>query len=1185
MYLKSLELNGFKSFPDKIELEFDKGLTCVVGPNGSGKSNIGDAVRWVLGEQSSKSLRGSNMQDVIFSGTQKRKAGKFAQVTLNIENRDRALSVESDLVSVSRKLYSNGDSEYIINGDSVRLKDVLELFMDTGLGRDGYSIIGQGRIADIVSGKPQDRREIFEEAAGVAKFRYKKSESERRLSKAEDNILRLKDIITELEDRIGPLKSQSQKAKKYLEYHEQKKDLDVSVGMYKLGKLEDSLEGLEEKLLTAQSEYEALSREVDEAEENAEKTGAERARLSDMIDSLREQARQCEQDSAEMSSSIAVSENDISHISSAISANEQKISELDQNRDGFKDEVKALEQRLTDVRKRIDDLADEEKRAQAELEGVREREDKADKDIKDNSGGVNTLYIKKSELSFTVTKEEAEIVEQKRSIEEIFQSKASVEAEINSLNEELESSDAALSTVTKKLDEYENRLSGYTRLYETKKAQLDKKSDEQRNSELKLQQLKNREAILTDLERSMEGFSYSVKKIVKARDEKRISGIIGTVAQIIRVDSDYSLAIETALGAAMQNVVVESDDCAKRCIRFLKEINGGRATFLPLNTVKPRTLGSARLDADGFVGVASELVDADSRFDNILSSLLGRIVIAEDLTSASAIAKQNGYSFKVVTIDGQVINAGGSFTGGSASKSAGILSRRNEIESIAKKLSELSARQKERDEELSVLKAGVTKLELDIDGEKEQQAVLKEDRVRLEADLKRVNELSAQSKSRLDAMTAGEQTAKARISDAEKNIENAKEELKQTEKKIKDAEREALQSEARLGELKEVRESLSEKLSEIRIGSVTLTKDEQSVLDEIERVKSAADNTKEAKNRLRLEIVGLNEQIAQKNVKIADLKKSILELGDKASALNKSAEDARLEFNSLEEKAESLRARQRAKLTERENVSRELERSEEKKINVTGSIDKLLTSLYDEYELTRSEAAALAKPLENPDEATRLANSLKNKIKALGAVNVNAIEEYEEVSERYERLSTQLADVLKSKSELEKLIADLTERMIAIFSDSFDKINENFKQIFAELFGGGTAELVLTDPENVLESGIEIKVAPPGKVIKNLLSLSGGEQAFVAIAIYFAILKVKPSPFCILDEIEAALDDVNVTKYAQYLRRFTDKTQFILISHRRGTMEESDVLYGVTMQEKGISKLLRLESPQTELDA
>lgn len=1185
MYLQSLELNGFKSFPDKISLDFDKGLTCVVGPNGSGKSNIGDAVRWVLGEQSSKSLRGSNMQDVIFSGTQTRKPGKFAQVTLNIENSDRALNRDDDLVSVSRKLYKNGDSEYIINGEQVRLKDVLELFMDTGLGKDGYSIIGQGKIADIVSSKSTERREIFEEAAGISKFRYKKLESERKLSHAQDNILRLNDILAELEGRVGPLKTQSEKAKKYLELRDVKKDLDVSLSVYRYNELRDKLSGLEDKLLTAQNEYEVLTRELDELDESIDKSNLERAECNDKIDSLRSQIHSIEQQRGELNAKIAVLQNDIEHINSQIVENTLSIKELDSSSEDFKAKIDEKESELAKIREQLDSANKQTQETQEELYGIESKESEFDRGIKQNSQSINALYIKKSELEFTVANEQNNIGEYEKQISEGEKYITEAEEEQKRILKERAETNAAYLSIKEKLAEYTNRISGYTKLYDSKRSQHEAKTTAFNSLQLKIGDLKNRLLILSDLENSMEGFSSSVKQIIKASKAGRISGISGSVAQLITVDAKFSLAIETALGAAMQNVVVENEETAKRCIRHLKEIRGGRATFLPLTSIKPRELNLSQIDkSQGFISTADKLVRYDPRYKNIISNLLGRIVVAEDLDSAATIAKSNNYTFKVVTLDGQVINAGGSFTGGSASRSTGILSRKNEIDKLNAELLKSQEEKEKLANELTVLKEEITKLQFDIDGEREIQNEHKEDMVRFEAELTRLTDLSKQYDNRLDDYDSQIENFKQKITKSKETVKTSSEELVHTEKSIKDYEKKASDSLSRLQSYKDKREELSGKLSSLKIETISLSKDEQTVLLSIEQIKESAENSNNMKVKLSLKIMEQKEQISVKEKEISDLRSDIESSKENIQNAENEIKSCQAQYQTLEAKSSKLRSYQKIKMSERENVSRELERSGEKKVSVESEIEKILSSLYEEYELTRSEALKLAQPLENISEATKELNSIKNKIRALGSVNIDSIEEYKEVSERYEFLSHQLKDVLKSKAELERLIADLTEEMIAIFFDSFNKINENFKVIFSELFGGGSGELVLTDPENILESGIEIKVAPPGKVIKNLLSLSGGEQAFVAIAIYFAILKVKPSPFCILDEIEAALDDVNVTKYAQYLRNFSDKTQFILVSHRRGTMEEADVLYGVTMQEKGISKLLRLDVGQTHIE-
>ena len=1181
MYLKSLEMHGFKSFPDKIVLDFNKGLTGVVGPNGSGKSNIGDAVRWVLGEQSSKSLRGGKMEDVIFAGTQLRKSVGFASVTLNIDNSDRSLDMENDLVSVTRKLYRNGDSEYIINGNQVRLKDIVELFMDTGLGKDGYSIIGQGRIADIVSGKSTERREIFEEAAGISKFRYKKAEAERKLAASEDNILRLTDILGELEGRVGPLKTQSEKAKKYLVLRDERKALEVSLWVAKLDEIKTTLSGLEEKVLSCTAEYEALTRELDEIDETIDTSNLGRAKCNDRIDELRELIHNTELESSEANSKIAVLENDIEHINEAIKGIEEQILKTQSSDSEFKEQINQKEAELTTLAELKSSAQRDIEATESELSGLTVKSDEFDKSISDKGSEINSLYIKKSELTFTVESSLSNIDDNKRLIEEGKAYIENAEKLIVENNEEKREIQKAISEAEEKISEFNNRIAGITKLNESKTKALNEARESYTKKEIRLRELRGKVNLLNDLENSMEGFANSVKQIMKAKKHGQIKGVFGSVAQLITVEGRYSTAIETALGGAMQYIIVDNEDTAKRSIRHLKETRSGRATFLPITSVKPREFKESGFEScEGFVAIASELVSADDRFSGIIKSLLGRIVIAEDIDLATLIAKKYGYRFKICTLDGQVINAGGSFTGGSVSRSTGILTRKNEIEEIKVEIAELESETVELSHTFESLKQEVNKLRLDIEGERELLSEHTTDKVRFEGELNRLKDLGTGYEDKLNDAENQIEVLTSKITSAQESYENARKELEKLDIQIAEKEKNLDETQSRIQSFKEGRQALSEKLSEQKIKVIELERDEQAVMLSIEQLKEAARNASDAKTRLDLRILENRALIEEKHKAIDSIRNGIT---SSKGIIEKYNEDIRKEqtaYREYEAKIAKQRAYQKIKIDERENISRELERDSEKKNTFQAEFDKIISELYEVYELTRSEAIAEAKPIENNTEANRELNSIKNKMKALGSVNLEAIDEYAEVSKRYEFMKAQLGDVVKSKNELEKLIDELTENMKVIFSESFNKINNNFKKIFVELFGGGAAELVLSDPENILESGIEIKVAPPGKVIKNLMSLSGGEQAFVAIAIYFSILKIKPSPFCILDEIEAALDDVNVTKYAQYLRNFTDKTQFILITHRRGTMEECDILYGVTMQEKGVSKLLKMEVGQ-----
>ena len=1177
LYLKSLELQGFKSFPDKYKLEFDKGLTGVVGPNGSGKSNIGDAMRWVMGEQSSKTLRGAKMEDVIFSGTEKRKAVGFAQVTLNIDNCDRALDIDSDMVSVSRKLYRNGDSEYLINGAGVRLKDIVELFMDTGLGRDGYSIIGQGRIAEIVSSKSADRREIFEEASGISKFRYKKEEAERRLASAEDNIVRLNDIIGELEVRVEPLRIQSEKAKKFIEYEGEKRVLEISVWVKKLDEISILMTELENKLLVSNGEYENLSRELDELDELIEACYADRAKSTENIEALREKIHRVELENSNANSNIAVLENDIKHITETVETVKNTVLQAEKIRAEIENAIKEKNNDAENIRLEKQKVSEQIKETEMMLASISQQSDEMDKDVLTSNNELNALYIRKSELSYKSENAKNTISELEEQTVEALDFKNETEAELSKAEQEKKELVNAVLKAEEEISGHNNKLNGYQLLHKKRSAQLEEAAKSFSDKEIRVRELTQKLNVLVDLENSLEGFNRSTKQVLKASKNNQIRGIFGSVAQIISVEPKYSLAVETALGGALQNVVVENEDVAKRCIRLLKETNSGRATFLPLTSVKGNPLKESGLSAEeGFVAVANEIVRFDSKYSGVVNQLLGRIVVAENIDLATLIAKKYGYKFRIVTLDGQIINVGGSFTGGSSSKSAGILTRKNEIEELEKEISALKNDYEGLKAKRDELNQEVSKLYYDIEGEKELVSTVNADKIRFEAELKRVRELVSQYENSLDDVEQKLEGFKARLINANDEINSAENELVEVSQKILDAEEKIRSSQNLIENAKADREQISEKLSQLKIRETELAKDEDNCIEAVKKLEEDLKTSFENKNDLEVRIQSLSDEIESKKAEISGIKNTLADSDEVINGFNKQITEEQLKFNKYDEKAAEHRHEQKVKNEEKENVSREITRVSEKKTTIQNDYDKIISELWEQYEMSKTDAEENAQEIGDMQTANRRLNELKSKIRALGSVNVAAIEEYAEVSERYGFMSSQLNDVLKSKAELEKIISELTENMREIFTDNFNKINANFKQIFTELFGGGRAELVLTDPENVLECGIDIVVAPPGKVIKNLSLLSGGEQSFVAICIYFAILKIRPSPFCLLDEIEAALDDVNVSKYAQYLRNFTDKTQFILITHRRGTMEEADVLYGVTMQEKGVSKLLKM---------
>lgn len=1183
MYLRSLEIQGFKSFPDKTELKFNKGITAVVGPNGSGKSNISDAMRWVMGEQSTKAMRDEKMSGVIFHGTQKRPKSQFAQVTINISNDDRTLNFDSDLVSVSRKLYQNGDSEYMINGNSVRLKDVVELFMDTGLGRDGYSIIGQGRIADIVKGRSSDRREIFEEAAGIAKLRFKKEEAEKKLTAAQDNISRLNDIIAELQARIGPLKTQSEKAKKFKVLDDEKRELEVSVWNHKLDSYMEQIKGFEEKLVSLREQYETLSAELSDADnaimENAQKS----AQKLEEIEQLREKIHQIEDNNSQSKTDMAVLENDISHLEDKILQYSEQI-----------EQAKSFRYfNTTELEKRKNDLQLLGKKKEAsekdiiakenEIQNLILKTEDSDKSISEVNASINKVYLKKNELNFRLESAKNNISDYNEQLESAVVSQKELENNNRLAGKELSELRTAQRNADEKKQECENKLAGLNKLYENKNAKLEQCREELSKVQLRLRELDSKLTILRDLENSMEGFTFSVKHILTAGKQGRIKGICGSVAQLIDVKSEHTVAIETALGAALQNIIVDDESVAKRCISLLKEDKAGRATFLPITSVKARTFENKGLDeCEGYVSMASELVKADQKYSQIIASLLGNVCVCENIDSASVIAKKYGYKFKIVTLDGQVVNAGGSYTGGSVSKSTGILSRKNEIEDIRSKKEKLAEKSKELDKQVDSMVQETAKYAADIEGLKEQLGMLSNDCVRLESEIKRVREFVSQYEKQLDDIDLMIEQLKSKMVSSQKEIENVTDELAKTDKEIIDWEAKLTVSQSQQEELKRSREKLSDELSQMRVEATELSKDIESCKLSIEQLNSVLENNSDENGKLELLVIECQDSINNKKQQIEDSKKALDDSVGEIEQINKDISICQKQHLEFDAAVNELRNRFKSRMDEKENLSTQITRTEERTESVRENFDKLAAQLWDEYELTRSDAAEISVKLDDLDEANKHLSELRNKIKNLGSVNLGAIEEYAEVSERYEFMTGQLEDVNGSKRELETMIEQLTENMKSLFIQTFDVINTNFKKIFAELFGGGTAELILTDPDDVLECGIDINAQPPGKVITNLLSLSGGEQSLVAISIYFAILKHSPSPFCLLDEIEAALDDSNVTRYAQYLHRLTDKTQFIAITHRRGTMEEADMLYGVTMQDKGISRLLAMSGSDVQ---
>ncbi len=1183
MRLRALEVQGFKTFPDKTKLNFTDGITAVVGPNGSGKSNISDAIRWVLGEQSAKSLRCSRMEDVIFNGTQQRKKTGYAQVTLSIDNSDRTLQFDGDEVSVTRRFYRSGNSEYLINNTNVRLQDIHELFMDTGLGRDGYSMIGQGKIDSIVSTKSEDRREIFEEAAGISRFRYKKAEAERRLDKTEENLVRLRDILTELEGRVGPLKVQSEKAKAYLDYAQEKRGLEIALWLKTLEKSSLQLREQEDKLAVAKSQYEDTEQILHSIETESEQIFVKQSGFSSQVDERRRQISLTDEQTAAKKSQLSVMQNDILHNEHTIERINSDIALTEQSGVTITKEIKEKEKLIAANRIRLQEQNQELEKLSKSLESLRGDESRSGEKLDELNDIITRLTMKASD-------EKVRYMTSTASMDELT-SRADV------LDNNVRARQSQMQTLKNIILDYEAMLTDCQEHYQTIDQELVQKEsivgDKQDECEaikgkadqlyLDSEQLFRKAKMLEELERNLEGFTHSVKLVMREAKRDGLKGIRGPVSRVIRTPAAYNVAIEIALGAAMQNIVTETDQDAKQAIAFLKKRDGGRATFLPMTTIKGRELNEQGLEkCDGFIGIASQLCSCEECYRGILSNLLGRIVVASDLDKAVEIAKKYAYRFRIVTLDGQVVNAGGSLTGGSLAKNTGLLGRASEIETIRRQAQEIlrnaEAEKNCWQDKRKELSADLQQLE---EGRKEL-AGINEDRIKIEAEIKaRKSELDAIGQSFEEAKREQEVSAAKRLELQETMNASRKQYDAYCEEIHRNEELVQVLSGSR-NEYVRKREGIAEKIQETRIAILAVEKDMAAAQSEIDQAKLRYQNADERVRQSRREIELLREKNTEIRNTITLLEKEIRSLSDQSAALGREIESLNADRIELEKRSSELRKLEREKTSERENISGELARLEERRANLQKQYDEITAKLWEEYELTRREAEKVAVPIEEPAKAQRRLAELKQKIKSLGSVNVAAIEEYKEVSERYEFLKVQIGDVEKSKSELMKLIGELTKQMREIFIERFNLINQHFSSTFVELFGGGKASLSLSDPENVLTTGIEISVEPPGKIVSHIELLSGGEKALVAIALYFAIMKVSPSPFCVMDEIEAALDDVNVYRFASYLRRMNDKTQFICITHRRGTMEEADVLYGVTMQDRGISKLLELRASEIE---
>ena len=1175
MFLKALEIQGFKSFPDRTRITVGKGITAVVGPNGSGKSNISDAIRWVLGETSAKQLRGGGkMENVIFGGTQQRGAMGFASVSLVVDNTDRRIDVDNDEVTIGRKYYRSGDSEYSVNGQNVRLKDIYELFLDTGLGRDGYSVIGQGRIAEIVGAKSNERREIFEEASGIAKYRYRKNEAERRLASAEENLVRLRDILGELEERVGPLERESKKAKQYLELAERRKGLEVTLWVDTVQKARDTVREQQRKIEIAGADYARAGREIEAIDAETESTRAEIEHLITEADRCNAEIRAITEEIAGADSRIAVLENDIAHNDATIASLKEEIGQSGLGREAIAAEVRGHGEGIAACERQAAAYAARTGELEALLEELQNRSAASGERRGVVTGRLNAMAARITDLKVAAAGAASSVEAAKKRLAAAESEGAANAALTRDLEEQKAETDAFLQDAVERLTRLENIKGGLTLKVESRRGALAQADENEQKLLRAIEAARQRIAMLKDLERNMDGFQSSVKAVMKAAANRRLRGVTGPVSTILSVKPGYEVAIETALGFALQNIVVENETAAKAAMAFLRDERAGRATFLPLDTVKPGSF-NGRLP-EGAV-LASSLVTYDEKYANIVSSLLGRIVVVDDINEASRTARALDYRNRVVTVDGQVVNAGGSFTGGSVSRSAGLFSRKQEIDELKKKVEALEKQRGAAEEKTDRAKAEVDALSAELTATESEAITAGGDKIRGEVESGRIAAALSQARAAGEMLSAERAQLAAQIAASEKAGADAAAEMEVLTRDSAALEEELRAISGSDDTFLETRTRLADELSDLKLKALAAQKDIESHRAAIAQLESRTDESDARARQLAANIETLTAQNAERAAQIETIRAAIAGSRNEIEKREEAKAGAVRRRMEKEGGITQQTARVRKITDEREALGREIARLTEQKEQKDAEYEQTVAKLWEEYELTLSAAQELCVPFESGAELRRQVSEVRGKIKALGNVNVSAIEEYAEVSQRYEFLRAQVGDVETSKAELQKLIAGLSDEMRAMFSESFAAINRNFGRIFAELFGGGTARLYLEDEADVLGSGISIEVAPPGKIIRNLSALSGGEQALVAISIYFAIFGVNPAPFCVLDEIEAALDDVNVTRFAQYLRRISSETQFIVITHRRGTMEEADVLYGVTMQEDGVSKVLKLD--------
>ena len=1183
MYLKSLELQGFKSFPDKTLIRFGDDITAIVGPNGSGKSNISDAILWVMGEQSSKTLRGAKMEDVIFGGTQKRGAVGFAEATLTLDNTDRALAYDADEVMVTRRYYRSGDGEYYINKQSARLRDINELFMDTGLGREGYSNIGQGRIDEILSLKSGDRREIFEEAAGISKYRHRKEETERKLLHTEDNLLRIGDKVSELELQLEPLKAQSEKAKKYLELKEELKGVEVAVWLDTLERLSAAAKKAEEDYASASFVLQQAHDDLDALYRQAEDLSKTLRDRDGELETVRLKANMLSATHQQLDGQMAVLQGNMDNNRANIARIEEELKGQEDRSGGIAAQIQQTDARVAEIEAALEEKRRELTQCQQELTTLTA-----------NAQGLTRQYLelrsKESTLAAEIAGAEADVrgleesmVQTRQRLEQLGGDLSAGAARRHEAQTNLEACQKELHTARDNVTAANNTISGYTLRQNTRAKRRDELDGKLRELIRTLDSVSAKAKVFRAMERDFESYNKAVRMVMQEAQRGALRNIHGPVSRLIRTEDSYTVAVEIALGAAMQQIVVGSEADGKAAISYLKRTGGGRATFLPLSSIQGRTLQENGLEnCRGFVGIASQLVSSDAQYREIVENLLGRTVIVQDMDAAIAMSQKYHSRFKIVTLDGQVMNPGGSMTGGSVNKDAGILSRANELEKLALQEQKLQQERQVLETDLQEARRQCDQVEFQLSAARDQLREAEDQVLRLEG-------LEKQHEILLNAIVEAEASAQREKESLNQRDGSDRERYAAQQAKIQVYTRDLAQTKEKLSllegsqtETAQANAAISDRMTALKTEEAALEAERTTALahiGDLKQLQGAMEGDREKK-------LALKDAIGSENIR---LEGEIAEL--KQRQIENDAENARMNVTMqqvLESRAAAEAAKTRAERDAQEknkdilNMERACALLEQKKVTSSMEERQIIDKLWDSYGLTPGTAGEHRGEIENVAAGNRRSAELKRKIAALGTPNLGAIEEYARVNERYTYLADQRDDVLNSKRELESIIRNITAEMTTIFVTEFTKIDHYFGQTFEEMFGGGKGQLILEDPDNPLTCGIEIRVQPPGKQVKTITLLSGGEKAFVATALYFAILKVRPTPFCLLDEIDAALDDRNVERFASYLHNLSKNTQFIVITHRRGTMEASDVLYGVTMQEQGVSKLLRLDLNQME---